>query len=370
MESAVVQNCFDPQQTERQDPPGFIFRHLRKGRRELLFWILQTLFWSSIGVIGLLMTMAFKAAVQDVGWVIFMRMAIGFVETAGLRWIYRQPLFLANGLAKWPAAVACCVALAVTEIVIMKALAVAGISVPGGAETVGARLVAVRLFILAIWSSLYFAIHLLEKAHAMELRATKAELAARENELRHLQAQMNPHFFLNSLSTVLACKNDAEAVKEVTQSISDYLRFLFNEARPLEPLSRELDAIEKYLSVQAAHFGGKLICRIQAEKAARAVMVPPMVVQPMLEDAFLHRGDIHEAALQIWVTARIEKKFLLVTVTNTGVQVSPAVQQLPDGGLRALHQRLRLLLGEGARVEQESDANWKRVTIHAPLAAS
>lgn len=367
MESPVILTYRDPLETEATRHPSLLFRMLSNKRRELLFWILQFSFWAGIGVIGLLMTMAFRSAIPGVGWTIFMRMAVGFVETLALRWIYQRPAFRQrSGFATWPMAVGCCLAFALLEVLFFQASITAGISFPGAAETVGVRLLVVRLFILMIWSILYFGFHLLENAHALEIRAARAELASRENEVRHLQAQMNPHFLFNALNGVFACKDDANAVEEVTQSLAAYLRFLLEESRPLEPLSREFDALEKYLAVQTSHFGGNLVCRIQCEKAARAVLVPPMLVQPLLEDAFQHRSQSDGLPLQIWVTARIEENFLRVTVSNTGDRVMPDIQ-MPGRGVSALQQRLTLVLGPEAWVEKHSDKGWVRATIHVPL---
>ncbi|RYD46490.1 MAG: hypothetical protein EOP85_07325 [Verrucomicrobiaceae bacterium] len=233
-------------------------------------------------------------------------------------------------------------------------------------DEIGARLLVVRFFILSIWTSLYFGFQLLESAHAMELRATQAELAARENELRHLQSRMNPHFLFSALNTVIASKDDPMAVQEVTHGLSEYLRFLLKDTRPLEPLSREIDALEKYLTGQAPHFGKNLVCRIQCEKAARGMMVPTMMIQPLLEDAFQHRLQSGEAPLQIWVTARVEKGFLLVCVSST-TELSAEGEAPVRSGLQALDYRLRLLLDPEVRVEQQSDNGWSRVTLHIPL---
>lgn len=368
MEPPLTKTYLNPQEKEKAERSGFLFRQLVRGRRELLFWTLQALFWGTICAIGLLMTLAFRSGMVGVGWTVLIRVTIGFTETSILRAFYQQSLFRQrNGLMKWPLAIGLCIMIGLIEVFIMKALAIGGITFPGSAETVSTRLLVVRLFSLSVWSCLYFTFHLLEDAHTMELRVTRAELAARESELRHLQAQMNPHFIFNALNTVLACKKDPAAVEEVTQSLAEYLQFLFKEARPLEPLSREVDALEKYLTAQAAHLGERLVCRIQCEKAAGAVMVPPMVVQPLLENAFHHRLQTSEFPLQIWVTARVEKGLLRITVSST--VETPAGAPLPAGnGLRALEQRLGLLLGPEAQVVQETDKGWNRVTIHVPLA--
>ncbi|MES2925140.1 MAG: histidine kinase [Verrucomicrobiota bacterium] len=339
-----------------------------EGRREVVFWILHTSFWATLGIVGLFATLAFKSAMPDLGWAVFMRVASGFLLTAGLRVIYLQPwLRQRGGLAKCALMAACCIVVGLAEAILLQAVITAGIPFPGGAETFGLKMMVVRFFSLWMWSALYFTAHVLEDEHVLELRATRAELAARENELRHLQAQMNPHFVFNSLSAVLACKDDPEAVQDVTRSLAEYLRFLLQESRPLEPLSRELDALEKFLVAQTAHLSKNLVCRIQCESAARAVMVPPMIVQPLLENAFMHRPKAAEQSLQIWLTARVEQGFLRITLSNTGEAVPIAAGQGTADGIPSLRQRLRLLLGPEARVEEQTDNGWIRVTIHIPL---
>lgn len=359
--------CRSPEDVEKAPPADyFIGQHDRK-RRQLWFWIFQSLFWASVGTVGLLATHAFQAAIPGAKLVILLRMVIGFVETLALRRVFVNQLFQKQKiLMKWPLAFGCCAVVAVTEAVLTQMAAAAGWLPSGGAESVGARLVVVRFFILAIWTCLYFGFQLLENAHAMELRVTKAELAAREYELRHLQSRMNPHFIFSALNTVMSSKSNPVAVEEVTQGLADYLRFLLKEARPLEPLSREVDALERYLTIQAPHLWEKLVCRIQCEKAARGVMVPPMMIQPLLEDAFRHRLQLTELPLQIWVTARVEKGFLLVTVSST---MGPSSNSSPPerSGLQALEYRLRLLLGSEVRVEQKDDNGWHRVTVHVPV---
>ncbi len=341
---------------------------LAAGNREALFWILHATFWVVIGIVGFLMTRALQSTVPEVGSALFARMASGFVLTAGLRYVYRQSWWRLRGdWMKWTMMAGCCLAVGFAEAVVLQAMMVAGLAIPGGSETFGLKLILVRFFVLVIWSTLYFAFHLMENAHAMELRVTRAELAARENELRHLQAQMNPHFVFNSLNAVMASRNDPEAVREVTASLAEYLRFLLQETRPFKPLSRELDALEKFLVVQTSHFNKNLVCRVQCDSAARAVMVPPMIIQPLIENAFQHRPENQDLPLQIWLTARVKGGFLDATLSSTGQLVQPSKSDEASNGIPSLRQRLKLLLGKEARVDQLEDSGWIRVTILIPL---
>jgi sensor histidine kinase YesM len=150
-----------------------------------------------------------------------------------------------------------------------------------------------RLIVTWLWCGLYFGLEANDNQSRAELAAAEnvartalAEAATREIELRHLEAQMNPHFLFNALNCIVDARRDPDAVERVTQDLADYLRFSLRESRPLEPLSRELDALENYLGVQQSRFGDALVCTIDCEPEARSVPVPPMMIQPLLENAF------------------------------------------------------------------------------------
>lgn len=351
--------------------PGFLFQMLSGKRREVGFWLFQLAFWCGAGLVATLMSVAFRSTVPELSWLLWMRMAVGVLQTTLLRSVYQQPFFRQrSGGAKSLVVVFSLVTMVLLEFTIVRVLIATGVSVPETTEMLGNRLLIVRFIVLGIWSAFYFAIHLLEREHQLALRATKAELASRENELRHLQAQTSPHFLLNALSSVQDCKDDPQAVEDVTRSLSDYLRFLLRETQPLEPLSLELEALEKYLSVQTSRFQRKLICRIQSSSAARSVMVPPMLIQPLLEDAFHQHSPTDEHPLHIWLTSQEEKGFLLISVSNTcGKQVG-GKDPVPGRGFISLRHRIGLSLGPQARVQRQTDNGWVRVTIHIPLPAN
>jgi LytS/YehU family sensor histidine kinase len=204
----------------------------------------------------------------------------------------------------------------------------------------------------------------------VELRMLKAEAAARTFELRQLQDQMNPHFLFNALNAVVASKHDPEAVESVTRDLADFLRFTLADARTLEPLSREVQALEKYLGVQQARFGDNLVCRIACDRAAHSVLVPPMVIQPLLENALHYGAQTSRMPLKVDVTARVTDGRLEVVVANTGRWVPPDTTRSPSTGIRSLRKRLKLLIGEEATVDTvidpDLDGGWVRVVIRMP----
>ena len=198
----------------------------------------------------------------------------------------------------------------------------------------------------------------------------QAEAVARTFELRQLQEQMNPHFLFNALNAVVASKDDPEAVESVTRDLADYLRFTLGEARTFEPLARELQALEKYLAVQAARFGENLVCRVAYDRAAYGVYVPPMLIQPILENALHYGAQTSSMPLRVSVTAKVADGMLEVVVANTGRWVTPDKTRSPSTGIRSLRKRLALLVDKEATVDTvidpDLDGGWVRVVIRLP----
>lgn len=343
---------------------------LAKGRRTAFFWSLQLLFWGCIGVMMFLITSVIRPSQGNITILLLERALLGFLMSGALREIYRQPpVRQLQGWKKAIIVVGCCLSFALLEKPITLLLA----SLPPSQTSelfCGGNSIILRFIILLIWSGFYAAFHQLERAHALEMRAQQAELAARQNQLRHLQSQLNPHFLFNALNTVLASKEDPNAVAELTQGLADYLRFSLRETDELEPLAREMDALENYLTLQRIRFGDKLDCQIQCETAARSVMVPPMIIQPLLENAFNHGANTSPMPLQVKLSAKLDDGFLMVTVANTGRWVMPGNSLSTGIGIRSLRQRLHLLIGGVSAVDTDASDGWVRVTIRIPLSKS
>jgi len=230
-----------------------------------------------------------------------------------------------------------------------------------------------RQVITLLWCAIYFGLeanHTRRRAEreAAESvsRAALAEAAARHNELRHLAAQMNPHFLFNALNCIVAASRDHVAVERVTQDLADYLRFSLEPSQPLEPLSREIDALEKYLAIQQSRFGADLVCRISCEPEARRVLVPPMMIQPLLENAFHYGPQTSPMPLNVSVEASVRDGQLAVIVANSGSWVPPDPVRSIGSGIQTLRKRLELLIGPAATVEVVREEGWVQIIIRLP----
>jgi hypothetical protein len=242
-----------------------------------------------------------------------------------------------------------------------------------------------RLVAACLWCAIYFILDTLNDLRESEMAAMRAEAAAyaaenraleaaslaQQHELRQLESQMNPHFLFNALNAVAAIKDDPEAVEQVTQDLADYLRFALREAGTLEPLSRELRGLVKYLSVQKRRFGSNLDCRITADTAAPRVLVPPMMIQPLLENALHYGSKTTDMPLRVTVRAHVHDGWLQVVVANSGKWVPPDPTRSPNTGIHSLRRRLSLLVDEAATVDVQPESDHEgdrvRVVIRLPV---
>ena len=112
----------------------------------------------------------------------------------------------------------------------------------------------------------------------------------REAELKAFKAQIDPHFLFNSLNAVASlCGSRPNEAREMAQRMADFFRQTLRVA-PLEriPLEQELELVSRYLAIEQVRFGPRLQVRMNIEDAARSVAVPPLLLQPLVENAVRH----------------------------------------------------------------------------------
>ena len=336
---------------------------------EAAFWLAHTAFWAV--VFGVLMAVihVFRPAIADPLAFVLVRVVLCFAATAAMRWLSRQEsLLLRLRVSKIGVMAGGAILSAVLITLVLFAIdRAAGRMTLGPARLELVARLAINLALLANWCALYFGYQLIQERNSTEFRAMQAESLALRNELQHLQGQISPHFLFNALNTVMACRDDPEAIDTVTQALANYLRFLLRPAATLEPLSRELDALEEYLTVQGVRFGDGLVTRIDCDLDVRGVPVPPVMVQPLVENAIKYGGQTSTRPIRVDVAARREGDALVVEVANTGAWVTPGGRQATGTGLHSLERRLRLLVGPSTTVSHREDDGWVRVRIRIPI---
>ncbi len=218
---------------------------------------------------------------------------------------------------------------------------------------------------------LAMAVSYLAAAFALSREAERRELElqvlAREAELRALRAQIDPHFLFNSLQSISALTTaDPPGARRMCLLLADFLRdTLALGARARIPLSSELTLARRFLAVEQVRFGVRLQVEVDAG-GAEACEVPPLLLQPLVENAVTH-GIAHLLAGGT-VRIRAERRVasLVVTVDN------PCEADRPAGrgtglGLRNVRARLYSLFGEDAVVRVEEVDGRFVVRLEMPL---
>ena len=125
----------------------------------------------------------------------------------------------------------------------------------------------------------------------LELDASlRYQVLMREAELKAFKAQIDPHFLFNSLNAVASlCGSRPNEAREMAQLMADFFRQTLRVASlDRIPLEQELDLVSRYLAIEKVRFGPRLTVRVSVDDAAKGVAVPPLLLQPLVENAVRH----------------------------------------------------------------------------------
>lgn len=238
------------------------------------------------------------------------------------------------------------------------------------------------------------------------LKQYRLEIMNKTNQLRALEAQVNPHFLnnaLQSIATQALRKGDKEVYGLIT-SLGRMMHYNMHVGDAFVPLSRELEYVQDYLGLQKHRFQGNFRFSLEIEPEAKTVQVPRMILQPLAENYFKHADEApeKEGVLRIRAFVRsIEEEFpdrqddvrppssprreLIVIVADNGPGIGQTKRQelqdmldrplvfgqnteSPQIGLRSVGDRLRLYFGESAAVFlSQALEGGLQVTLRIPL---
>lgn len=234
----------------------------------------------------------------------------------------------------------------------------------------GARLRSV----LPVISGMVFLIYLLSVALHYALLAfessRQAELVSREAELKALKAQVNPHFLFNCLNSISALTaTDPPKAREMCIRLSEFLRSSLRLGeRTSIPFAEELSLTRTYLEVEQVRFGSKLRISEDFEAGCTDCEVPPLLVQPLVENAIKHGIAMLVDGGEITITGRRLPKFVSVVVENPFDPDSPATRR--NGfGLISVRNRLHARYGNTARIDIQVENQRYRVALTLPCEA-
>jgi LytS/YehU family sensor histidine kinase len=192
-----------------------------------------------------------------------------------------------------------------------------------------------------------------------EQRKADAEKLSREAELYKLRQQLQPHFLFNSLNSISALAGSKpEEARKMIHQLSDFLRgTLRKEEEQWVNLGEELQHLQLYLNIEKVRFGHRLSTEIHYDDACKRMLLPPMLLQPVVENAIkFGLYDTLETVI-ITVEATCENNQLLITIQNPFDPGTAKPRQGTGFGLSGVQRRLFLLFGRNdllhTKAEQE-----------------
>jgi hypothetical protein len=195
----------------------------------------------------------------------------------------------------------------------------------------------------------------------------QAALDARDAELRALKAQINPHFLFNSLNSITALTtSDPGRAREMCIRLSDFLRHTLGLGeREDVAWHEELDLTQAYLDVEQIRFGSRLHVEMRVDDKCGDCRVPPLVLQPLVENAVKHGIATMVGGGAIVVDSRVRDGQLHVSVENCFDPDSPAPRR-HGLGLRNVRSRLETRFGTAGQLLTRADGNRFRAEIAVP----
>jgi signal transduction histidine kinase len=195
----------------------------------------------------------------------------------------------------------------------------------------------------------------------------KAEILAREAELKALKAQINPHFLFNSLHSISALTAvDAARARDMCIRLSDFLRSSLRLGeRVTIPFSEELALTRNYLDVEQVRFGQRLRVAQDIDDSCGDCEVPPLLVQPLVENAIKHGIATLVDGGEISMSARRSAEHLRFIIENPFDPESPSTRK-SGIGLANVRNRLQARYGNAARLEVQVENERYRVTLSLP----
>ncbi|MEQ8278155.1 MAG: histidine kinase [Deltaproteobacteria bacterium] len=201
-------------------------------------------------------------------------------------------------------------------------------------------------------------------------RTADAERARLESELAAIHARINPHFLFNSLNTIAALiPEDAARAEDAVVELSGLLRHTLDGSKHRwVPLAQEIEATRRYLAFEGLRYGERLRVELDVAEGLEAVPVPPLVLQPLAENAVKHGVGRREGG-RVSVSVRAAGELVELSVEDDGDGTSG------DDGTKTAHRdlakRLDILYGGAARVDVDRDGalGGFRVRLRLPRSA-
>ncbi|WP_204787443.1 cache domain-containing sensor histidine kinase [Paenibacillus oryzisoli] len=208
--------------------------------------------------------------------------------------------------------------------------------------------------------------NMVDQIENLKISVYEEKIRVQQAEFKHLQVQINPHFYMNSLNIIynLAALKDTKSVQKMSLHLADYFRFIMRTNRTTMTLKDEIDHIRNYLEIQVMRYPDHLTFVIVLPEKYSQFAMPPLIVQPFVENAVIHGFTKQYGTYVIQVKAEPDpeapEEYFFLSISDNGEGFQPEMlqqlnsvqylDQLGDEHLGIWNVRHRLQMNYGHRV--------------------
>ncbi|MFM9915495.1 MAG: sensor histidine kinase [Rhizobacter sp.] len=200
----------------------------------------------------------------------------------------------------------------------------------------------------------------------LRMRALARTPADTTAQLAELQSRIRPHFLFNTLNSALALvRVDPQRAEHVLEDLAELFRVALTETGDSVTLDEEVELAKRYLAIEQIRFGSRLAVTWDLDRSAGSARVPPLLLQPLVENAVRHGIETADDGGTIRVRTRVKGNRAVISIANS---VTSAASRPGQGmALRNVQDRLRLMHDVNAQFESRRDLDAFRVQIVVPL---
>ena len=218
-----------------------------------------------------------------------------------------------------------------------------------------------NIFIYVLQFTLYHSYEIQRKLRIKEKVTQELLTLQKEQELAILKSQINPHFLFNTLNSISAmASTDPDATRAMIAQLENMFRYVIEGTKnDLVPLEKELQFVKDYVDLESKRMGDRLATEFCVDQSLSTFPVPPMILQPLIENAIKHGIAPLEEGGKVTVEIQKNKDAVAFRVSDTGGGLSSTnpLSTSSGVGLKNIDGRLRRMYGDSARLKISSRNN-------------
>jgi len=207
-----------------------------------------------------------------------------------------------------------------------------------------------------------------DQIEALKINVYEEQLDKQKIKLQHLQLQINPHFFMNSLNIIhsFAKSGKFTLIQEMVLCLVRYFRYMFRSNLTLIPLGDELEHVQNYLRIQEIRYQGALQCEISVPSSLLDIQIPPLIIHTFVENTIIHEVS-PVCPVKLFIQVELDESrpdpFLKLTIKDSGKGFRDDILSDLKAGNRIVDEegehigiwnvmnRLRLIYGDKATIK-------------------